>query len=61
MWTEEKLEMIADARRVLGYAGTFVNYKALANKFLLASTFEEALELRPIVNKKAGEAIPLSY
>lgn len=53
--------MIADARRVLGYAGTFVNYKALANKFLLASTFEEALELRPIVNKKAGEAIPLSY
>lgn len=46
--------MIADARRVLGYAGTFVNYKALANKFLLASTFEEALELRPIDDMSLG-------
>lgn len=46
-WTEEKLEMIADARRVLGYAGTFVNFKALADKFLQASGFEEAMELRP--------------
>lgn len=46
LWTEEKLEMIADARRVLGYAGTFINYRALANKFLEAETFEEALALR---------------
>ena len=61
-WTEEQLEMIADARRVLGYAGTFVNYKALANKILLASTFEEAFELRPKVNKKmVEEVIPISY
>lgn len=61
-WTEEQLELIADARRVLGYAGTFVNYKALANKFILAGTFEEALELRPKVNKKiVEEAIPTSY
>jgi hypothetical protein len=62
LWTSEKLEMIADARRVLGFAGTFVNYKALANKFLGASTFEEALELRPIAEKKIAEgAFPLSY
>lgn len=47
LWTEEKLEMIADARRVLGYAGTFVNYKALANKFLGSTTLEEAMTIRP--------------
>lgn len=47
LWSETQLEMIADARRVLGYAGTFINYKALANKFLDAPTFEVALELRP--------------
>ena len=60
LWTEEQLEMIADARRVLGYAGTFVNYKALAEKFLSANTFAEALELRP---KKAmeEEPVPIVY
>jgi hypothetical protein len=47
LWKEEHLEMIADARRVLGYAGTFVNYKALASKFINASSFEEALSLWP--------------
>lgn len=50
LWTEDQLEMIADARRVLGYAGTFVNYRALANKFNEATTFEEAMELRPIAS-----------
>lgn len=39
--------MIAKSRRVLGYAGTFVSYTALANKFLEAGTFEQALELKP--------------
>ncbi len=56
LWTEDELEMIADARRVLGYAGTFVNYKALAEKFLSASSFAEALELRP---KKTTEEEPI--
>ena len=34
------MEMIADARRVLGDAGTLVNYRALVVKFLEANTFE---------------------
>ena len=46
LWTPEKLEMIADARRVLGFAGTWVPYKALADKFLYSNTFEQAMELR---------------
>ena len=60
LWTEEKLEMIADARRVLGYAGTFVNYKALAEKFLSASSFEGALELRPRKTMEE-EPVPTVY
>ena len=47
LWKEELLEVIADARRVLGHAGTFVNYKALVNKIISASSFEEALSLWP--------------
>ena len=60
LWTREQLEMVADARRVLGYAGTFVNYKALANKFLEASSFEEAMELRP-KEEKLEEPITSYY
>lgn len=48
LWTEEKLEMVADARRVLGYAGTFANFRGLADKITNALTFEQAMELRPI-------------
>jgi uncharacterized protein (DUF2384 family) len=47
LWTEDELEMVAKARRVLGHAGTFVYYKALANKFISAASFSEALELWP--------------
>ncbi len=57
LWTAEQLEIIADARRVLGYADTFVNFRALANKFIQASTFEEAMELRP---KDSTSAVPAS-
>jgi len=48
LWTAEKLEMIADARRVLGFAGTWVPYSALADKFIFSETFEQAMELRPM-------------
>ena len=62
LWTSEKLEMIADARRVLGFAGTWVPYRALADKFLYSNTFEQAMELRPKIEKKTVEkALPLSY
>jgi hypothetical protein len=62
LWTPEKLEMIADARRVLGFAGTWVAYKALADKFIYSDTFEQAMELRPKTGKKdAEEVFPLPY
>ncbi|MGE9810702.1 hypothetical protein ACLIKE_05080 [Ferroplasma acidiphilum] len=53
-WTAEQLEMIAKARRVLGHAGVFLYYKALADKFINSNTFEEAMELTPISNLKSS-------
>ena len=47
LWTSQQLEMIADARRVLGYAGTFVPYKGFVDKILSAMNFEQAMELKP--------------
>lgn len=52
LWTSDQLEMVADARRVLGYAGTFVPYKAFVDKIVCSRSFEEAMELRP---KKATD------
>jgi hypothetical protein len=47
-WTAEELEMIARARRVIGYGGAFPPYEGLRKKFLEARNFEEAFTLRPI-------------
>lgn len=46
-WTREELEMIQDARRVLGYGGAFPPYRGLLEKFRRAKNFIEAFELRP--------------
>ena len=46
-WTREQLEMIAKARRVIGYGGAFPPYEGLKRKILGAKTFEEAFGLRP--------------
>lgn len=46
-WTKEQHEMIAKARRVIGYGGAFPPYEGLKKKFLNARNFEEAFELRP--------------
>jgi hypothetical protein len=46
-WSEEELEMVADARRVLGYHGAFAPYQKLKEKFQRANSFKEALALRP--------------
>lgn len=46
-WTAKQLEMVARARRVLGYGGAFPPYRGLLEKFMNASTFEEAFSLRP--------------
>jgi hypothetical protein len=46
-WTEELLEMVADARRVIGYNGAFPPYSALVEKFSTAKNFRDAFSLRP--------------
>jgi len=45
-WAQEQLEMIAKARRVLGYGGAFPPYEGLKKKFLNAKSFEAAFRLR---------------
>ena len=47
-WTPEYLEMIADARRVIGYGGAFPPYEALRKKIVNAKMFEDAFKLRPV-------------
>jgi len=47
-WAAEQLEMIAQARRVIGYGGAFPPHEGLRKKFLEARNFEEAFTLRPI-------------
>ena len=46
-WTKQQLEMVAQARRVIGYGGAFPPYEGLKKKFTNARTFEEAFKLRP--------------
>ena len=48
-WTSEQLEMIAKARRVIGYGGALPPYEGLKKKILNATSFEEAFKLRPII------------
>lgn len=48
-WTAEQLEMIAKARRVIGYGGAFPPYEGLKKKILNAKSFEKAFKLRPII------------
>lgn len=50
-WDRDRLEQVADARRVIGFAGGFPPYKALVDKFLRAENFDEAFELRPVIPK----------
>lgn len=44
-WTKDQLEMIAKARRVIGYGGAFPPYEGLKRKILNASNFEKAFQL----------------
>ncbi len=45
-WTREEIEMVASARRVIGYAGAFPPYEGLVDKFNGARDFYEAFQLR---------------
>ena len=46
-WTKEQLEMVAQARRVIGRGGAFPPYEGLQKKITEAGSFEQAFELRP--------------
>lgn len=56
-WSLEELEMVAKARRVIGFGGAFPPYEGLFKKFRDAKNFHEAFELRP--NGKRDPAIPV--
>lgn len=51
-WTREELELVAAARRVIGYAGAFPPYVELVKKFDRARDFFEAFSLKPIDPKQ---------
>lgn len=46
-WTKDELQMVAAARRVIGYGGAFPPYEGLVDKFNKAKNFKEAFTLRP--------------
>jgi hypothetical protein len=45
-WTSDDLEMVATARRVIGYGGAFPPYEGLCKKFADAKGFHDAFGLR---------------
>ena len=55
-WTVKELNMVATARRVLGFGGAFPPYKGLVRKFNRARDFHEAFSLRPI--RKESRTLP---
>lgn len=51
-WSADYLEMLARARRVLGYGGAFPPYDGLMKKLINATSFEQAFSLRPVRKKQ---------
>lgn len=49
LWSEGQLELVAKARRVLGFGGAFPPYEGLVRKFGAAKSFEDAFGLRPVM------------
>ena len=47
-WTNNLLDMVARARRVIGFGGAFPPYEVLVTKITNANTLEEAMKLDPI-------------
>src|SRR2546428_109242 len=56
-WGRPELEMVARARRVIGYAGAFPPYEGLVDKFNRARDFQDAFELREKLKVKAPGAL----
>lgn len=57
-WTPEELEMVAAARRVIGYGGAFPPYEGLVRKFADARDFHEAFGLRERRDGKGASVMP---
>lgn len=55
-WTEEELDMVANARRVIGFGGAFPPYEGLVKKFANASDFHDAFGLRARKDKEVDES-----
>lgn len=58
-WTANRLEMVAKARRVIGYGGAFPPYEGLIKKFRNATDFDEAFDLYPKVGSKGEDKFEL--
>ena len=61
LWTSKQLEMMAKARRVIGFGGAFPPYEGLVKKFSSANTFEEAFSLystKPIIKEEKFDVEP---
>lgn len=56
-WDPEKLNQVAHARRVLGYAGAFPPYQGLVDKFNNATDFDDAFLIRPIVKERSVQPV----
>ena len=57
LWTAEHLDLIARARRVIGYGGSFPPYEGLVKKFQNAKDFNEAFRLKPIKSSSSGKSL----
>jgi hypothetical protein len=55
-WSLEQLNMVATARRVIGFGGAFPPYKGLVQKFMTARNFEDAFELRSHKGRASRQA-----
>lgn len=51
-WTPHQVQMVQQARRVIGFGGAFPGYEGLVNKFNNAGTFDEAFALRESNGRK---------
>jgi hypothetical protein len=50
-WDIKKIDLVQQARRVIGYGGAFPAYKGLVNKFNDANGFEDAFGLRELKSR----------
>jgi hypothetical protein len=59
-WRSDQLEIVADARRVIGFGGAFPPYKGLVDKFVNAKDFVDAFKLREKRAKREINTVDLT-